>query len=431
MFNCLNGLGHEALVRSDDEQQQVRNERRLVPHGNQRSMTGSVQQGDLARPAAARMARDGNGPGLDALRGFAGPGRRGIRVAQRIDQGGLAVSGLTHHHDNRGARFQYARNRIRGRAGMHLEAQIRTTGMMGESGPAARIKKHVGLRQLMGCDCHLLNLIPRHEGRQLTDQVDCLGQLHRGSAAGVLRQQPLDAGLAPVKVGPRIPGGKGFERQRHFLPGPVAGANHWRVFAPALRAGVVHLPGIQVGQAEIGGFPALGEAEIEQHRLAQRLPQRADRCSDVLVRVQGMKCAALLPRQSQQQRIVEGDINAETMQSQSRRLLYHLQNLPLVSNLGVRHQHDIGPPAARVFPDQLQHMRQRGPELGAACGSHLRQVPEVPVRQQLLGRQGRFSKVYESGLEQGNRRAILRGQHPDAALQCLDRLLPLLTLHAA
>jgi hypothetical protein len=108
-FNDLLRLRHHAVVRSDDENNDVRNLRAAGAHCRECSVTGRVEERDGA-PVGARAA-DGDGKRADVLCDPARLARGDRRGAERVEQCRLPVVDVAHDRYDRRARGQ--RGRVR------------------------------------------------------------------------------------------------------------------------------------------------------------------------------------------------------------------------------------------------------------------------------------------------------------------------------
>ena len=90
----LNGLGHDAVVRCDDEDGDVGDGRAAGAHGGEGLMAGGVEEGDIA-------AADFDAVCADVLGDAAGLGVGDAGVADAVKEGGLAVVDVAHNDDDR------------------------------------------------------------------------------------------------------------------------------------------------------------------------------------------------------------------------------------------------------------------------------------------------------------------------------------------
>src|ERR1022692_5239839 len=82
-------------------------------------------------------------------------------------------------------------------------------------------------------------------------------------------------------------------------------------------------------------LPTPRNSQVLQHRMANGLRQVGDGLGHIVCRIEGMESAALLPGKRQQQRVVEGIINAETMHRKIRGRFHKLENRRLITDLRV------------------------------------------------------------------------------------------------
>ncbi len=115
MVDRLDGLRHNAVVRRDDQNDNIRNLCAARTHGRKRFMARRVDKRDL--PARAR-----NGIGADMLRDAAGLALGHAAVANRVEQRGFSVVDMTHDRDHRRTGLeQFGIVRVVGRAvGKHF-----------------------------------------------------------------------------------------------------------------------------------------------------------------------------------------------------------------------------------------------------------------------------------------------------------------------
>ena len=95
----LDGLRHHAVVGRDDEDDDVGRLRAAGAHLGERLVARRVEEHDVAVPA--RRLHLVGGDVLGDATGLAG---RDARLADRVEQRGLAVVDVTHDGDDRGAR---------------------------------------------------------------------------------------------------------------------------------------------------------------------------------------------------------------------------------------------------------------------------------------------------------------------------------------
>ena len=102
-------LRHHAVVRGDDEHDDVRDVRAARAHGAERRVTGRVEKSDLRELLFAFRMRHRNRVSADVLRDATGFTRRDIRLANHVEQRRFAVVNVTHDGDDRCARLQIFR----------------------------------------------------------------------------------------------------------------------------------------------------------------------------------------------------------------------------------------------------------------------------------------------------------------------------------
>ncbi len=105
----LDGLRHDAVVRRDDQHDDVGDVRAAGAHGAERRVAGRVEERDLRQLLFAFRVRHGNGVGADVLRDAAGLARRDVRFADDVEQRGFAVVNVAHDGDDRRARLEIFR----------------------------------------------------------------------------------------------------------------------------------------------------------------------------------------------------------------------------------------------------------------------------------------------------------------------------------
>ena len=86
------------------------------------------------------------------------------------------------------------------------------------------------------------------------------------------------------------------------------------------------------------------------------LRQFGNKLGHVVLRVEGMKSAALLPRQRQQQGVVKGNIQAETMHRKIVGRFRNFENHGFIAHLRIGDQNQRFLACRRMFRRQLQHM---------------------------------------------------------------------------
>ncbi len=96
----LDRLRHEAVVRRDDEHDDVGHVRAARAHRGEGGVARRVEESD-----ARAFVIDG--VGADVLGDSAGFARRDARLADRIHERGLAVIDVAHEGDNRAARLEF------------------------------------------------------------------------------------------------------------------------------------------------------------------------------------------------------------------------------------------------------------------------------------------------------------------------------------
>ncbi len=105
-FQCLR---HDAVIRRDNEHDDVRDVRAACAHGTERRMTGRVEESDLCEPLFLVRMRDGNRISADVLRDAAGFARRDVRLADDVEQRCFTMVNVTHDGDDRRARLEIFR----------------------------------------------------------------------------------------------------------------------------------------------------------------------------------------------------------------------------------------------------------------------------------------------------------------------------------
>ena len=93
MVDRFNGLRHHAVVRRNNKDCNIGCHRASCTHGGERLVTGGVKEGDLS-------ALDLDAVSADVLCDTARFARRDVRVADGVQNRGLAVVDVTHHADN-------------------------------------------------------------------------------------------------------------------------------------------------------------------------------------------------------------------------------------------------------------------------------------------------------------------------------------------
>ena len=89
----LNGLGHDAVVRRDNEDRDIGNHRASRAHGGERFVTGGIEEGDGLAVDLHAVRADVLG---DAARFACGD----VGVADRVEDRGLAVVNVSHDNDD-------------------------------------------------------------------------------------------------------------------------------------------------------------------------------------------------------------------------------------------------------------------------------------------------------------------------------------------
>ena len=100
VIDRLDRLRHEAVVRGDDEHDDVRDIRAAGAHGREGCVARRIEKSD-------RRALCIDAVGADVLRDAAGFARRDARLANRVHQRGLAVIDVAHERDDRRARLEF------------------------------------------------------------------------------------------------------------------------------------------------------------------------------------------------------------------------------------------------------------------------------------------------------------------------------------
>ena len=103
---CFDGLGHDAIIGGDDEHDDVRDVRAAGAHGTKCRMAGRIKEGDLLHLRLPFRVREGNRVSADVLRDAAGFARDDIRLADDVEQRGLAVVDVAHDGHDRRARLE-------------------------------------------------------------------------------------------------------------------------------------------------------------------------------------------------------------------------------------------------------------------------------------------------------------------------------------
>ncbi len=96
----LDRLRHDAVIGRDDQHDDVGGRRTTGTHGGERLVTGGVDEGDRAVLA---LVLDVHLVGTDVLGDAAGLVAHDVRLADRVEQAGLAVVDVTHDGDDRRA----------------------------------------------------------------------------------------------------------------------------------------------------------------------------------------------------------------------------------------------------------------------------------------------------------------------------------------
>ena len=96
-------LRHDAIVRRNDKDDDVRDVRTARAHGAERRVAGRVQERDLRDFFFAFRMWEGNRVRADVLRDAAGLARRDVRLADHVEQRSFAVVNVTHDRDHRRA----------------------------------------------------------------------------------------------------------------------------------------------------------------------------------------------------------------------------------------------------------------------------------------------------------------------------------------
>ena len=118
VVDCFDGLRHHAVVCSDDEDDEVSDFRAASAERCERFMARGVEEDD---PAGRRVDRRC----ADMLSDAAGFACRYAGIAQRIEEGGLAVVDVAHHGDDWRAEFEFfGLVFFRGRERFFFEADI-------------------------------------------------------------------------------------------------------------------------------------------------------------------------------------------------------------------------------------------------------------------------------------------------------------------
>ena len=102
-------LRHHAVVRRDDQHDDVGDVRAARAHGAERRVAGRIEEGDLLQFVLPLRMREGNGVGADVLGDAAGFARGDVGLANHIEQRRLAVVDVAHDRDDRRARLQVLR----------------------------------------------------------------------------------------------------------------------------------------------------------------------------------------------------------------------------------------------------------------------------------------------------------------------------------
>ncbi len=93
---------HDAVIRCDDEHHDIGHRRTTGTHGCEGFVTGGIQEGD-------RVVATLDGIGTHVLGDATGFARRDARLADRIEERGLAVIDMTHESDDRRTRLHLRR----------------------------------------------------------------------------------------------------------------------------------------------------------------------------------------------------------------------------------------------------------------------------------------------------------------------------------
>ena len=102
----LDGLRHDAVVRRNDEDDEISDVRTTGAHGTERGVTGRVEERDLLDVFLPLRMRKGNRVSADVLRDAARFAIGDIGFADDIEQGSFAVVNMTHDGDDGRTRLE-------------------------------------------------------------------------------------------------------------------------------------------------------------------------------------------------------------------------------------------------------------------------------------------------------------------------------------
>ena len=121
----LLGLGHHPVVGGDDDDRHVGDLRAARAHGRERLVSGGVEEGDRA-PLLMDLV------GADVLGDPAGLARGHLGLADRVEQGGLAVVDVAHDRDHRRPDHQIALGVVEGGLVVDLLAGVHDLDLLVE-----------------------------------------------------------------------------------------------------------------------------------------------------------------------------------------------------------------------------------------------------------------------------------------------------------
>ncbi len=99
MIYGLNGLRHDGIVSSDNDNRNIRHLGTTRTHGGERFVPRGIEESDVLPVLQFHIV------GTNVLRNTTGLTRNDIRIADMVEQRGFTVVDVSHDSDNRAARF--------------------------------------------------------------------------------------------------------------------------------------------------------------------------------------------------------------------------------------------------------------------------------------------------------------------------------------
>ena len=101
MVQGFERLRHDAVIRRDDQHDDVGDVRAARAHGAEGGVAGRIEEGDLRQFVLPFRMREGNRVGADVLRDAAGFAGGDIGFADDVEQRGFAMVNVAHDGDDR------------------------------------------------------------------------------------------------------------------------------------------------------------------------------------------------------------------------------------------------------------------------------------------------------------------------------------------